>query len=140
MDTNLESLSFEPLSPLQFLERSASVFADCVAVVDGDTRRTYREFHDRCHRLAGALRKLGVEPGDRVGVLAANSPLLLEAHYGVPGCGGVLVALNHRLTADDLAHILEHAGARLLLHDAELGDHAAGIVRALGSPIPALSE
>ncbi|MGN6380549.1 MAG: AMP-binding protein, partial [Gaiellales bacterium] len=113
---------------------------DCVAVVDGDTRHTYREFHDRCHRLAGALRELGVEPGDRVGVLAANSPLLLEAHYGVPGCGGVLVALNHRLTAADLAHILEHAGARLLLHDAELGDHAAGIVRALGSPIPALSE
>ena len=140
MDTGLETLSFEPLSPLLFLERAASVFRDCVAVVDGDTRRTYREFHGRCHRLAGALQQLGVAPGDRVGVLASNSPLLLEAHYGVPGCGGVLVALNFRLTADDLARILDHAGATLLLHDDDLSEPAAAIAAACGAHVTLVSE
>jgi fatty-acyl-CoA synthase len=138
--TDLDSLSFEPLSPLLFLERAASVFGDCVAVVDGESRRTYREFHERCHRLAGALQELGVAPGDRVGVLATNSPLLLEAHYGVPGSGGVLVALNFRLTADDLAGILRHAGARLLLHDADLSDHGADVSAALGPEVALVSE
>jgi fatty-acyl-CoA synthase len=136
----LDALSFEPLTPLRFLERSASVFADQVAVVDGDVRRTYAEFGERCRRFAGALRRMGVEPGDRVAVLAPNSPLLLEAHYGVPGCGAVLVALNHRLAAGELSAITEHAGARLLLYDDEWAEPAAQAVGMGRWPPMALSE
>jgi fatty-acyl-CoA synthase len=140
MDVDLDALSFEPLTPLRFLDRAAAVFGDRVAVVDGGVRRTYRELHGRCRRFAGALRELGVEPGDRVAVLATNSPLLLEAHYGVPGSGAVLVALNHRLSAGELAAIVEHCGARLLLFDAELAELAAETVELAGWPPMALSD
>jgi acyl-CoA synthetase (AMP-forming)/AMP-acid ligase II len=136
----LDALSFEPLTPLRFLDRAAAVFAGEVAVVDGDVRRTYAEFGERCRRFAGALRELGVEPGDRVAVLAPNSSLLLEAHYGVPGCGAVLVALNFRLSAGELAAILEHSGARLLLFDRELAAPAAQALAAVGWPPMALSD
>jgi fatty-acyl-CoA synthase len=114
------TLSFEPLTPTAFLQRSAEVFADRTAVVDGDRRFTYAELHDRTGRLAGGLRTaLGVDPGDRVAVLAPNSHLLLEAHYGVPLAGAVLVALNFRLSAAELAGILRHSGSTVLLCDSE---------------------
>ena len=140
MQADLDALSFEPLTPLRFLDRAASVFGGQVAVVDGGVRRTYRELHVRCRRFAGALRELGVEPGDRVAVLAANSPLLLEAHYGVPGCGAVLVALNYRLSAGELAAIIKHSGAHLLLFDGELAELAADTVELAGWPPMALSD
>lgn len=117
-------MSFEPLTPTAFLERSGRVFADRPAVIDGDLRLSYAEFLDRCRRLAGALRAHGVQAGDRVAVLAPNTHVLLEAHYGVPMAGAVLVALNVRLTADDLAYIIGHSGARVLIHDFELTEKA----------------
>src|SRR3954468_20381267 len=101
----LDALSFEPLTPLRYLERSSRVFAARTAVVDGARRLTYAELHDRALRTAGALRALGVAPGDRVAVLAPNRLLLLEAHYAVPAAGAVLVALNLRLAAAELATI-----------------------------------
>src|SRR5512134_2139444 len=81
------SMSFEPLTPTAFLTRAGRVFADRVAVIDGNTRFTYGEFLDRALRLAGALRGLGIRVGDRVAVLAPNTHVLLEAHYGVPFAG-----------------------------------------------------
>ena len=113
-------MSFEPLTPTAFLRRSAVVFADRVAVIDGERRYTYAEFLDRALRLAGALRALGVTPGARVAVLAPNTHVLLEAHYGVPFAGAVLVALNQRFTATDLAWIIEHSEALVLIYDHEL--------------------
>jgi acyl-CoA synthetase (AMP-forming)/AMP-acid ligase II len=122
-------LSYEPLTPTRFLERSALVFGSRTAVVDGDRRFTWTELWDRARALAGALE---VEPGERVAVLAPNTHVLLEAHYGVPLAGAVLVALNTRLTAEELALIVEHAGARLLVHDQDLAA-IAGRVRDLCS-------
>src|SRR3569833_2947189 len=74
---------FESLNPTAFLDRAMVVYGDRTAVVDGDERWSYAEFGDRCQRQAGMLAALGVKPGDRVGVLAPNGHLLLEAHYGV---------------------------------------------------------
>ena len=117
-------MSFEALTPTAFLRRSALVFADKTAVIDGEERWTYAELHDRCLRLAGALRNAGVMPGERVAVLAPNTHMLLEAHYGVPFAGAVLVALNVRLTAADLSYIIEHSDAQMLVYDAEFEETA----------------
>ena len=89
------------LSPLLFLERSVLVYPGKVAVVHEGRRYTYREFGERVNRLASALRAAGLRKGDRVAFICPNIPALLEAHYGVPAAGGVLVALNYRLNAQD---------------------------------------
>ena len=107
------------LSPLSFLARSEFVYPDKVAVVHEDRRYTYREFGERVRRLASALRNAGLGDGDRVAVIAPNIPALLDAHYGVPAAGGVLVAINYRLNAVDVGFILEHSGARFVFVDHE---------------------
>src|SRR5580693_768032 len=106
-----------PLSPLNFLRRNAQALGERPAVVHGERRFNYAELEERCNRLASALRDRGVERHDRVAILAPNTPALLEAHYGVPLAGGVLVALNTRLTSDDIAYILDDCGAKTLLVD-----------------------
>src|SRR5687768_4809947 len=118
----MTAVSESVLTPLRFLERSAQVWADRPAVVSGERTFTYAEHHDRVRRLAGALRELGVEPGDRVATLLPNVHAMLELHYAVPGIGAVLVPLNTRLTPDDYAYILDHAGAKLVVVAAELQD------------------
>ena len=109
--------SFEPLTPTAYLVRSAHVFGDRVGVVDGSLQFTYAQFLSRCQKLAGALADLGVRPGDRIAVLAGNTHVLLAAHYAVPFAGAVLVARNTRITAADLASILGHAGATVMIYD-----------------------
>ncbi|WP_316576352.1 acyl--CoA ligase family protein [Nocardia canadensis] len=113
-----------PLSPLSFLERSARVFPDRVAIIHGDKRLTYREFHEEVERLARALRSR-IDPGDRVAFLSPNTPEMLFAHYAVPLAGGVLVALNSRLAGHELHYILDHCEARILFVDSELTDVVA---------------
>src|SRR5438128_8755405 len=108
------------LSPLLFLERAARVYAARTAAVYGRRRFTYAELGVRVRRLATALRRAGLRDGDRVAFLAPNVPALLEAHFGVALAGGVLVAINTRLNADEIGYILDHSGARLLFVDAEL--------------------
>lgn len=108
------------LTPLDFLARSAHAFRDRVAIVEGDRRFTYGEFQQRVHRLASALRRLGIAPGDRVAVLAPNTVLALEAHFGVLLAGAVLVMLNTRLAGSEQAWILNHCGAKALLADPQL--------------------
>ncbi|HYW03671.1 MAG TPA: acyl--CoA ligase family protein [Gammaproteobacteria bacterium] len=128
-------VNFQPLTPTAFLERSGRVFADRTAVIDGERRYGYGEFLDRAHRLAGALRGLGVEPGDRVAVLAPNSHVLLECHYGVPMAGAVLVALNMRLAADDFVYIIDHCDARVLIHDHAFADTAEAVAGRVHQPL-----
>ncbi len=120
----MASFTFAPLTPTSFLERSASVFRDRTAVVDGERRFSYAELLDRSLALTGALADLGVEPGDRVAALCTNSHVMLELHHGVPMRGAVLVPLNIRLSADELSYILEHSGARVLVATHELADAA----------------
>ncbi|GEB49743.1 AMP-binding protein [Streptomyces cacaoi] len=114
-------MAFSALTPVAFAARAAKVYADRPAVVDGALRYSYAELWSRARRLAGVLAGHGVRPGDRVAVLAPNTHVLLEAHYGVPLAGAVLVALNTRLAPAEIGYILEHSGARLVLVDAACG-------------------
>ena len=86
----------------------------------------YREMGERVRRLASALRGAGLEKGDRVAFIAPNIPALLEAHYGVPAAGGVLVAINYRLNREEVQFILEHSGARIVFVDHEFEDLVSG--------------
>jgi fatty-acyl-CoA synthase len=108
-----------PFTPLEFLARSTHTWRYSTAVVDGVRRFTYEEFAGRVHRQAAALAGLGVEPGDRVAVLAPNGAMALEAHFAPIKIGAVLVMLNTRLGASELHQILRHCGAKVLLVDPE---------------------
>ncbi|ONH58787.1 acyl-CoA synthetase [Frankia sp. CcI49] len=126
----LDALSFEPLTPVAYLDRAAAAHGDRLAVVDGDHRWTYRELRDRCRRLAGAL--VGPAGGRPVAVLAPNTHVLLEASFGVPWAGVPLVAVNTRLSAGEIAYILEHSEAAVLIHDPQFDDLVAAAVAGLG--------
>jgi len=108
------------LNPVEFLHRAAYIYPDKTAVVSGRQRFSYRQLAERSWRLAGALRSAGLGKGDRVAALLFNSPAMLEAHFGVPAAGGVLVAVNNRLSSAEIGYILGHSGARYLLLDGEL--------------------
>ncbi|MBM3546755.1 MAG: acyl-CoA synthetase [Alphaproteobacteria bacterium] len=119
------------LTPLGFLERAAAVWPDKVAVVHGAARTSYRELDRRCRRLASALSRCGIGPGDTVSVLAPNIPALLEAHYGVPMLGAVLNAINARLDAATVGFILRHSGAKVFLVDRDCAEAARGALEGL---------
>src|SRR5947199_2760265 len=108
------------LTPVSFLERSASVFPEKTAIVHGDRRYTYREFAWRVNRLASGLRNSGLQKHDRVAFLCPNTPAMLEAHYAVPAAGGILVAINTRLNSQEIDFILRHSGAKFPFVDVEL--------------------
>ena len=109
-----------PLTPLDFLARSAYVYPQVTAAVDGGRRFTYAEFQARVERQAAGLHALGVGPGDRVAVLAPNGVMALEAHFAPMRIGAILVMLNTRLAAGELTWILKHCGAKVLLVAPEL--------------------
>jgi fatty-acyl-CoA synthase len=121
----MDSVSYTALSPLSFLERSARVWPDKTAVIYGTRRLTYRKLAAEAQRVARALRASGVGPGDRVAYLMPNLPEMLIAHYAVPLAGAVLVAVNTRLTAEEVAYILSHSGAKIVVADAALLSVAA---------------
>jgi fatty-acyl-CoA synthase len=108
------------LNPVDFLRRAAYVYPEKIAMVDGARRYSYGQLAERSWRLANALRSAGLRKGDRVATLLFNSAPMLEAHFGVPAAGGILVAINNRLASPEVAYILEHSGARFLLLDADL--------------------
>ena len=124
--------SFEPLSPVSFLRRSGLVYADKIAIVDDGRQTTYAEFLTRAEKLAGALVGAGVAAGERVAVVAPNTQPMLEAHFGVPLAGAVLVSLNTRLTSAELAYIVEHSVSRLLIYDYEFEPIVLEVVQRLG--------
>jgi fatty-acyl-CoA synthase len=117
--------NFQALSPLSFLERSAAVYPDHIAIIHGTSRTTYGDFYARCRRLASALALRYVGPGDTVSVMLANTPAMLEAHYGVPMTGAVLHSLNTRLDAGIIAFQLDHANTKVLITDREF----SGVMR-----------
>jgi acyl-CoA synthetase (AMP-forming)/AMP-acid ligase II len=108
------------LTPISFLRRSAYLFPEKVAIVHGERRCTYGQLEERVNRLASALRRAGLGKDDRVAFLCPNIPAMLEAHFGVPAAGGVLVAVNTRLSSDEVGYILQHSGSKFLFVDAEL--------------------
>ena len=107
------------LTPLDFIERSAAVFPDKEAIAHGAQRFTYREFGERVNRQASALKKLGLNKGDRVACLLPNIPPMIEAHFGVLLAGGIIVPINYRLSSGEIRYILEHSGASFLIADTE---------------------
>ncbi len=117
--------NYEPLTPISFLERAASVYPAHTAVIHGSQRLTYAEFYGRARRLASALTNRGVGRGDTVSVVLANTPPMLDAHYGVPMTGGVLHCINTRLDAATIAFQLDHADTRVLITDREFSANVA---------------
>src|SRR6201998_2686298 len=103
-----------PLTPLRFLRYAEQQYPRRIAAVCNQDRFTYAQFADRTRRLAGTLRQAGVQPGDRVAFLSSNCHRLLEAYYGVPEAGAVLLPLNIRLAASELSYILNDSGATIL--------------------------
>ncbi|TMB41019.1 MAG: acyl-CoA synthetase [Deltaproteobacteria bacterium] len=117
----------QELTPIHFLERAGEVYATRLAVADGDVRLSWQQMRARARRLASALRRDGLRKGDRVAFLAVNSEPLLLAHFGVPLAGGVLVPINTRLNADEVAYIVEHSGSRAIFFSPELNAQTARI-------------
>ena len=128
--------NFQPLTPLTFLDRAARTWPDRTAVIHGRIRRSYAEFAARSRRLASALIRTGIGPGDTVTVMLSNTPEMLEAHYGVPMTGAVLNTLNTRLDAAILAFILDHAEAKVLITDTEFSaTMKAALAKAKARPL-----
>ena len=132
--------NYTPLTPLSFLKRAALVFPDHPAVIYGPHRKTYAEYHERVTRLASALTKLGVEPGDVVATLIPNLPAQAEAHFGVPACGAVLNTINTRLEPDTVAYILDHGAAKVLMVDPQFLPLAAEAMERMEGPAPTVIE
>ncbi len=120
-----------PLTPLGFLDHSAQVHPQRIALVHAGRRQTWAQTRERAYRLASALVRRGVQRGDTVSVLAPNTPAMLEAHFGVPLSGAVLNAINCRLDAEGIAFILRHGESRVLLVDSEFSALAAQAVATL---------
>ncbi len=121
----------QPLTPLSFLERAARTFPQRTAIIHGKQRVDYATFYARTRRLASALARKGIRKGDTVAVMLANTPPMLEAHYGIPMLGAVLNALNTRLDAAALAFMLEHGGAKILITDREFSATVAAALKLL---------
>ncbi len=128
IDLDRNPANFQPLTPLSFLERAAAVFPDQTAIIHGALRRSYAQFYGRARQLASALARRGIARGDTVSVLLANTPAMLECHYGVPMSSAVLNTINTRLDAPVIAFQLDHAEAKVLITDRELqaGEGRAG--------------
>ncbi len=119
IDLDRNAANFQPLTPLSFLARAAEVYPDATAIIHGARSWNYQQFDARAKQLASALARRGIKRGDTVSVMLANTPALIEAHYGVPMAGAVLNALNTRLDAGLIAFILDHGDAKVLITDRE---------------------
>jgi fatty-acyl-CoA synthase len=108
-----------PLTPVRLKRHAARIFGNKIGVVCEDHRFTYREFNERCDRLSHALLQLGLKAGDRVAYLSFNCHRLLEAYYGVPQIGAILLPLNIRLSPEELGYILNDSSPRMLFFDPE---------------------
>src|SRR2546425_3416456 len=111
-DLDKNPANYAPLTPLGFIERAAHVYPGHLAVIHGARRTTWAETYARCRRLASALARRGIGVGDTVAAMLANTPEMLECHFGVPMAGAVLNTLNTRLAAGGIALILEHGASK----------------------------
>src|ERR1700749_57021 len=119
-DLDRNAANFQPLTPLSFLARAAEVYPETPAIIHGGLTRNYRDFYARAKRLASALARRGIKRGETVSVMLANTPAMIEAHYGVPMTGAVLNTLNTRLDAAILGFTLDHAETKALIVDREV--------------------
>jgi fatty-acyl-CoA synthase len=135
-DLDKNPANYQPLTPLSFLARSAAVYPSQTAIIHGKQRVNYAEFYARSRRLASALSKAGIKKGETVSVLLANTPAMLECHYGVPMTGAALNTLNTRLDAATIAFSLAHAETKILIVDKEFSKLAKDALAAMAPPHP----
>ena len=126
--------NYVPLSPLSFIERSAYVYPDYLAIAHGPRNQTWKETYQRCRKLASGLQKLGVGKFDTVSVLLPNILEMVECHFGIPGTGGVINTINVRLDAATIAHILNHGEAKVLICDREFSGLASEALKLAKRP------
>jgi fatty-acyl-CoA synthase len=130
-DLDKNPANFAPLTPLTFLEWSASVYPERASVIHGRRRFAWKDTYVRCRRLASALAKRGVGVGDTVAAMLSNTPEMYESHFGVPMAGAVLNTLNTRLDVDAIAFMLNHGEAKVLITDREFSDTIAAALEKL---------
>jgi fatty-acyl-CoA synthase len=136
VDLDKSPANYQPLTPLTFLARSAAVYPDHIAIIHGKSRTTYATFYARSRKLASALVKAGLKKGDTVSVILANTPAMLECHYGVPMMRAVLNTLNTRLDATTIGFSLDHAETKLLIVDKEFSGLAKNAIQLMKGPKP----
>ncbi|NLW05547.1 MAG: acyl-CoA synthetase [Pseudomonadaceae bacterium] len=136
MGLSRNAANFAALTPISFLQRSASVFPNHVAQIHHDVKITWAQTYKRCVRLASALNKIGIAEGDTVAFIAPNIVPVFEAHFGVPMCGAVLNAINTRLDAEAISFILQHAEAKIIFVDREFSEVASRAIKMLGADRP----
>ena len=136
VDLDKSPANYQPLTPLTFLARSAGVYPDHVAIIHGQSRTNYATFYARSRKLASALVKAGIKKGDTVSVILANTPAMLECHYGVPMAGAVLNTLNTRLDAPTIGFSLDHAETKFLIVDKEFSVLAKTSIQLMKGPKP----
>lgn len=141
-ETGLEknAANYVPLTPLSHLRRAAQVFPDRLAVAYGSHRKSYRDYYERCTRLASALANMGVAPGDVVATLLPNVPAQAEAHFGVPACAAVLNTINTRLDVSTIAYIFDHGEAKVVLADTSLIPLVEDAIALMEGPAPQVIE
>ena len=132
--------NYVALTPLSHLRQASNVFADQTAVVYGSHRVTYREYYERCLKLASALSNLGVQSGDVVATLIPNLPPQAEAHFGVPACGAVLNTINTRLDVDTVSYIFDHGGAKVVVVDTQFLGVVEAALDTMSGPKPIIIE
>jgi fatty-acyl-CoA synthase len=125
-----------PLTPIRCLYRAVDIFGKKVGIVSGDREYTYREFGSRCERLAGALKSIGIQAGDRVAYFSFNNNQLLEGYYGVPMAGAIVMPLNVRLSPPEFIAILNHAAARVVFYESDF----APLIEQLRSSCPSIER
>src|SRR5437879_5163637 len=125
LDLGKNPANYAPMTPLGFIERAATVYPGRLAVIHGACRATWAETYARCRRLASALARRGIGAGNTVATMLANTPEMLECHFGIPMAGAVLNTLNTRLDAEAIAFMLGHGGAKVLIADREFSGTVA---------------
>ena len=136
VDLDKTPANYQPLTPLSFLARSASVYPEHIAIIHGKQRTSYAAFYARARKLASALVKAGIKKGDTVSAILANTPAMLECHYGVPMMGAVLNTLNTRLDAATIGFSLDHAETKILIVDKEFAGLAKNAMQLMKGPKP----
>src|SRR5690349_15389444 len=135
-DLGRQPANYAPLTPLSLIARTAYTWPQRLAVVHGERRYTWGETYARARRLASALTQAGIGKNDTVAVMLANTPEMIECHFGVPMAGAVLNTLNTRLDAEAIAFMLEHGEAKVLITDTEFAPTIAGaLVRLSKKPL-----
>ncbi len=126
-----KNVFFDVLTPVHFIRRSALIYPNKTAIVYNDKRYTYKEFYERVNQLASALKKIGIQKGDKVAFICPNIPPMLEAHFAVPMIGAVLVSVNIRLASQEICYIINHSEAKAVFADNEFAGLVSPVISEL---------